>query len=178
MSKQSTDITVTSVLVEVLIEVQRERVWETLVVDTSEWWHEDFFTRPGLGKFRIEQKLGGWMYEDWGDGEGQIWGLVNGVKAPEFLQIAGDSDKDWGGPSRGIMTIRLKSEGEATRLSFEHSIFGRISDETRESLESGWTLLLRDCLKPMLKQASGPGTRGLPTARARTGSGRGAARKA
>ncbi len=162
MSKQSSDITVTSVLVEVLIEVQRERVWETLVVDTSEWWHEDFFTRPGLGKFRIEQKLGGWMYEDWGDGEGQIWGLVNGVKAPEFLQIAGDSDKDWGGPSRGIMTIRLKSEGEATRLSFEHSIFGRISDETRESLESGWTLLLRDCLKPFAETGERTRNAGAP----------------
>ena len=145
---ESGEITVTTILVEVLIDVPRDEVWRSMVVRTSEWWHEDFYTRPGMGSFFIQEKLDGWMYEDWGGGEGQIWGRVNGLKRPEFLQIVGDSDKDWGGPSRGIMTFRLDEQGSTTRLRFEHSLFGRVSRKTHESLEEGWSLLFRECLKP------------------------------
>jgi len=143
-----TDVSVANILVEVTVEAPRERVFEALVDETAGWWHADYYTRPGLGSFHIERKLGGMMYEDWGSGEGQIWAKVSGLKAPEYIQLAGDTDKDWGGPSRGIMTIRLEADGEQTRVRFENSNFGRISEETRNSLEVGWKQLLGDCLKP------------------------------
>ena len=147
-----TDVQVANILVEVVIEAPRPRVFEAFVNDTAAWWHEDYFTRPGLGAFHIERKLGGKMYEDWGQGEGQIWATVSGLKSPEYIQLAGDTDKGWGGPSRGIMTVNFMEEPEGTRVRFEHSNFGHISEKTRQSLESGWLQLLGDCLKPYVEK--------------------------
>jgi len=145
---QDTDLQAVHILVELRIEASRPRVFECFVDETAAWWREDFFTRPGLGAFRIERKLGGMMYEDWGNGEGQIWAQVSGLKAPEYIQLAGDTDRAWGGPSRGIMTVTFEEEAGGTRLRFEHSNFGHVSEATRESLEAGWKELLGDGLKP------------------------------
>ena len=101
-------LSATEVLLEVNIEAPIEKVWKAFVDDTSAWWHPDFFTKSGADRFLIEPKLGGWMYEDWGDGAGQIWATVNGVEAPSFLQVVGDNTKEFGGPSRGIMTLRME----------------------------------------------------------------------
>ena len=152
MSETTSELSAVNVQVEVRIEAPRERVFETLVDRMSDWWHEDFFTRPGLGAYRLERKLGGLVYEDWGDGEGQIWGKVAGLKAPEYLQVAGDTDHNWGGPSRGIMTYTLEADGDATLLRFVQASFGHVSEETRRSLEEGWRLLLGDCLKPFAER--------------------------
>ncbi len=144
---------VQNILVEILIEAPRERVWNTMVLETSSWWHEDFYTAPAPGGFHIEARLGGHMFEDWGGGEGQIWGQVVGLRAPEFLQVSGDSSKDWGGPHRSIMTWRLTEEDGSTRLTLEHSIFGHVSPATSASLESGWLTLFRDGLKAFVERS-------------------------
>ena len=155
MSERITDLCAANILVEVPIEAPREQVFEAFVDRIAEWWHKDFYTRPGAGAFRIERKVGGLMFEDWGAGEGQVWGTVIGLKAPEYVQFVGDTDKNWGGPSRGIMTINLEEEGGTTLLRFEHSNFGHIQEKTHASLEEGWVLLLRDCLKPFVEGQEG-----------------------
>lgn len=147
MSTIETSLGCTDILVEVLIEAPLERVWRCMVVETTSWWHADFFTAPSPQGFHIEPQLGGRMFEDWGDGNGQVWGRVEGVRAPEYLQIVGDSSREWGGPSRNIMTWRLSHAGGTTTLRLEHSIFGRISKETETSLTEGWELLFGRCLK-------------------------------
>ena len=58
------------ILVGLRMEAPRPRVLECFEDETAAWWREDFFTRPGLGTLRIERKLGGMTYEDWGNGEG------------------------------------------------------------------------------------------------------------
>ena len=142
--------TVREVLLEITIRAPRERVWQALVEETSAWWHKDFFTRPAEG-FHIQPKLGGWMYEDWGKGNGLIWGTVSGVCAPEMLQVVGDLNADWGGPHRGIMDWTL-TEDDAdpgkTHVRSRHGLFGNISEKTAASLDGGWRMLFEGCLKP------------------------------
>ena len=94
------------------------------------------------------------MFEDWGDGAGQIWGHVTGLRAPTFLQITGDSTKDWGGPARGFMTWRLEPDGSGTRLRMEQEQFGSVTERGRASLESGWKQLFGECLKKFVETGS------------------------
>ena len=142
-------IGVRNVHVEVLIEAPVEHVWKTMVLQTSEWWSRDFCAGASPEGFHIEPELGGRMFEDWGGGNGLIWGRVNGVEAPKFLQIVGDSSTAFGGPHRNIMTWTLDQPNDApgtTRLRLEHSVFGRITQETADSFITGWNAI-HDSLK-------------------------------
>ena len=156
MSAIETTLGSTNLTVEVLIEAPIERVWRTMVVETSSWWHKDFYTAPAPQGFHIEPKLGGRMFEDWGEGSGQIWGHVEGIRAPQYLQIVGDSSKDWGGPCRNIMTWHLNEENGTTTLRLEHSIFGKITRESEDSLTEGWKLLFGECLKGFVETGEIP----------------------
>jgi uncharacterized protein YndB with AHSA1/START domain len=146
---------VREVVLEIVIEAPRERVWRALVDQTTDWWHKDFFTRPAEG-FYLQPRLGGWMYEDWGNGNGLMWGMVTGVHAPEMLQVVGDLNSDFGGPHRGIMDWTLapvEGRPKATVLRFRHGLFGNVSAKTRDSLDSGWRMLFEQCLKPFAETA-------------------------
>lgn len=147
-------LTVSEVRCEVRIEASPAKVWETLVGDVSPWWHAAYYTNPlgpKQGGYHIEPELGGRMYEDWGAGQGLIWGTVIGLETERFLQIFGDSSAEWGGPSRNCLTLRLEPDGAATQLTFVGSGFGRISEQTSASLDAGWQFLLEACLKRFIE---------------------------
>jgi len=144
------------VLAEVRIDAPTERVWKALVEETPEWWRPEFCTDPSAEAFRIEARVGGRAWEDWGDGQGQIWGIVNGVRRGSYLQIVGDSSKEWGGPHRSIMTYRLTEEGGESVLRLEHSIFGVVDEKTKASLTEGWRFLLHDCMKAYVETGKRP----------------------
>jgi len=139
------------VIVEVSIDAPRQSVWQALVDHTNAWWHSDYYTAPNPLGFHIEPKLGGMMFEDWGAGAGQVWGQVMGLRPGEYLQVMGDSSRDWGGPSRNIMTWRLSEAAGKTKLRFENSIFGKVDDATAASLDQGWQQLFGECLKPYVE---------------------------
>ena len=143
-------------LVEIEIAAPRERVWQAFTSEAAAWWHPSFNTRAEGVAFTIEAKLGGRMFEDWGNGDGQLWGLVNGLEKGRYLQVVGDTDKSWGGPSRGIMNWRFEDSGEGTKVRLEHCLFGNVSEKTRASLEEGWTFLLRDAFKVFVETGRGP----------------------
>ena len=44
-----------------------------LIEETTFWWSKEFYTSPKTKGFHMEAKLGGKMYEDWGNGAGVIW---------------------------------------------------------------------------------------------------------
>ena len=121
-------------LVEIEIAAPRERVWQAFTGETAAWWHPSFNTRSEGVLFTIEPALGGRMFEDWGDG----------------------TDKAWGGPSRGIMNWRFEDAGEGTKVRLEHCLFGNVSEQTRTSLEEGWTFLIRDAFKVFVETGRGP----------------------
>ncbi|MFT5288214.1 MAG: hypothetical protein ACI8QS_000034 [Planctomycetota bacterium] len=150
-------LTVAEVRCDVPIDATPEKVWSVLVGDVSEWWHKSFYTNPKgpeQGGFRIEPKLGGLMVEEWGDGQGLIWGSVVGLETNAFLQIVGDSSPEWGGPTRNFMTFRLIQDGEGTQLSFTSSYFGRVTEKTVKTLAEGWRFLFGRCLKTYVETGS------------------------
>lgn len=140
-----------TVELEVQIDAEPARVWQSLTEQTTEWWSKDFCVGKAHG-FHIEARLGGRMYEDWGDGEGLIWAQVTGLRSPELLQLSGELTKDFGGPARTMTAFKLRAEGEGTVVSLSETVFGAVGHKIAQSLREGWTMILADGLKAYVEQ--------------------------
>ncbi len=136
---------------EVLIAAPPSRVWRALVVETSSWWHDAFYTGKDPKAMHLEAKLGGRMWEDWGDGQGLSWGSVIGMRRNEFLQVDGVIDAQFGGPAHALHTWRLASQGKGTLLRFQEALWGAVGESTRKSLDEGWRFLFERCLKTWIE---------------------------
>lgn len=127
----------------------RADVWRGLTAEIQEWWPKEYYIGPyekiePLG-IRLEARIGGLFAEDWGDGDGLVWGTVIACKKDTMILIAGDSTPQWGGPNRGYSEYRLADEDGGTKVTFKHDAWGVVSESTSTSLEAGWELLM-DCL--------------------------------
>ncbi|HVS17460.1 MAG TPA: SRPBCC domain-containing protein [Planctomycetota bacterium] len=150
MSHESRPLDLAEIVTEVVIAAARDTVWTELTARPARWWHPAYFSDPRgaeVGSFRIEAELGGRMFEDWGDGQGLVWGVVVALDHGRTLQVVGDTSPAWGGPSRHWFTWKLEDAGSGTRLRFENAIWGRVSEATRASLEEGWRYLFEHGLK-------------------------------
>lgn len=144
---QTQSFQVHATVLEVRIAATRQRVWRALVEETSSWWHRDFYTGAEPLGFHLEPRLGGRMWEDWGDGQGLVWGTVIGLRREEFLQLTGLLDASFGGPAGLISVWRLTDDGDHTVVRFEETSWGAAGEATRASLDVGWRFLLERCLK-------------------------------
>lgn len=133
-------------------------VWKSLTTDIGEWWPKQFYVGTAPKRFTLEACVGGRVFEDWGDGEGALFGTVIAVEAPILLQWAGDMSADFGGPARSVTTFRLRpaANGTSTTVLFRDTPFGLLSDDAQKGLEHGWRWLLVDCLTPFLESGTRP----------------------
>jgi uncharacterized protein YndB with AHSA1/START domain len=138
---------------EIEIAASPERVWKALTAEASSWWHPRFLR---AGTLRIEPRVGGRVYEDWGDDQGLLWYTVVGIARHETLQLMGDLDERNGGPARLHTVFRLRAAGASTVVRLEECAFGQVGEKTRASLAKGWEILLRGCLKVFAESGKPP----------------------
>lgn len=132
-------------------------VWRSLTSGIGDWWPAKFYVGTAPKRFALECHVGGRVYEDWGDGEGALFGTVVVFQENSVLQWAGDMSAEYGGPARSVTSFRLKPGPDGrTVLSFRDTPFGLLSDDALKGLEQGWRWLLNDCLKPFLEQGRRP----------------------
>ncbi len=131
---------------EIEIDATPDKVWHALTHETHRWWHPGFFTSEQAIGYHIEPKLGGRVYEDWGDGQGQIWYTVTGLSTGKHIQLAGDMDANYG-PARIQTTFRIQPRDGGCTLRLEECLVGRVDESTSKSLGGGWQTLLGGCLK-------------------------------
>lgn len=156
MNAPSTDTAgVCRILLEIPIDAPKARVWDALVNEANTWFAHEEGPGPDGKTFHVQARVGGMMYEDWGDGNGLLWGHVIFCNAPTALHVAGDCSPAWGGPNRGIMIWELDEADGTTVVRFEHAIHGNVSDQTRGSYEQGWKMQLVDGLKKHV-ESKGP----------------------
>ena len=141
---------------EIHIMAPAERVWQALTAETVAWWPRDFYVGTKPRGFQVEPRVGGRVFEDWGDGEGVLWATVNVFRKGEELQWVGDLSPDFGGPARSITSFKLVAAGEGTRLEFRDSPYGALDEKALGNLESGWKWLLEDCFKPYAQDGKHP----------------------
>jgi DNA-binding transcriptional ArsR family regulator len=147
------DFGVAQVELEVPIKARPARVWQALVGETSRWWLKDFYTSPAAKGFVIEPKLGGRVYEDWGDGAGQVWYTVIGLDPQKSLLLLGHLTPAFGGPATTMLRLDLAAAGKGTRLGLSDTIFGRVGDEKLTQTRQGWTMLFDGGLKAYVEAA-------------------------
>lgn len=131
------------------IAAPKERVWQMMVTRTSDWWPKEF-SAGGKNTKRIvlEPRIGGRLYEDWGEGNGLTWYSVQSMDAPNMIEFLGRTSKDFGGPAIQIVELRLEAAGQGTRLTLVDTVFGAIDAEAlKTDLQGGWTNLFGEAFK-------------------------------
>lgn len=88
---------------------------------------------------KLEPWPGGRWFRDLGDGNGHFWGVVQAIKKPTLLEIAGPLFMSY--PVSNNVQYRLTQEKGVTLITFRHSGFGLITDEHRAGVVKGWTYI-------------------------------------
>lgn len=125
-----------------------EQVWESFFVHLNQWWTADFYTNSRTKSFHIETKLGGKMYEDFGNDEGLVWGEVIGIDYPKSLQVRGMLSGEFGGPTLSYEKFSFEEEDGKTTLRYQAEFIGDIAEKSLKSLESGWKSIFGDYFIP------------------------------
>jgi len=136
------------------IDLTKEQLWDCLFNRLNEWWSKDFYTNPKTKQFVIETKLNGKMYEDFGEGEGLIWGDVIGVDRPNSLLVRGMLSGEFGGPTISFEKFSLAENDGQTTLTYTVEFIGDIQEKTISSLTTGWEQIFGNYLIPFCKTYS------------------------
>jgi len=134
-------IGVVHVELEIRIGARPERVWQALVEEIGRWWHKDFYAGPDPKGFILEPRLGGRMYEDWGNGAGAVWYFVTEIDPPRSLGLSGHMPAAFGGPATSLLRLVLRPEGDGTVLQLADSELRKVTEKARAALEEGWRML-------------------------------------
>jgi uncharacterized protein YndB with AHSA1/START domain len=85
---------------------------------------------------KIEAWPGGRWYRDLGDGNGHFWGVVQAIKRPTLLEIAGPLFMSY--PAISNVQYRLSQVDGGTLIQFRHSAMGLIQEDHRKGVKAGW----------------------------------------
>jgi uncharacterized protein YndB with AHSA1/START domain len=128
------------------IDAPRQRVWRALTDQLSSWWLPDFHMLGPDSLVTLEPRAGGRLYEQNGNQE-LLWYNVLAIMPEESMSLVGYCTPDFGGPLTTMLTAKLRSENESTELSITDALYGRVTDQQVESLQSGWSQLFTAGLK-------------------------------
>lgn len=121
---------------EIRIAAQRGRVFQTLT-EMGTWWPHRF--RPGSDVV-FEARVGGRFYEDWGDGDGALYGVVQHWEQDSLVVVAGPMGVR--GPVASVWSMTLEDAAEGTLLTLAHRAFGDIDAASQQMYAEGWTAIL------------------------------------
>ncbi len=133
---------------ELTINAPRKKVWDAFFNDPHEWWHKDFYASSAPAKFVIDRKLGGFMYEDSGNGSGLIWFTILGLMPGEMVYAIGHVAPPFGGPATGLLTIKFDEvDANTTTFKLSDASFGHLTKNTASNAEAGWKMLFDELKK-------------------------------
>lgn len=138
---------------EIPIKAGIDQVWECLIKDVSLWWRKDFYTSTKTKKFIIEPKVGGRMYEDYGNEEGLLWATVIGIDSPHSIEFKGHLTPQFGGPAISFLKLSLKENGKETILTLSDTVMGQVSEKNQKELTVGWKLIYEDSFKNYVEKS-------------------------
>lgn len=136
---------------EITIHAPTKRVWKALIEETTLWWPKDFYTNQKTKGFHIEAKLGGKMFEDWGDGVGAIWYEVFAIDPNHSLDLRGCLAVPYG-PAFSLLHLELKTSGKETLFLLSDSTIGASKDDDGKAKLDGWKQLFEDGLKAYVEK--------------------------
>jgi hypothetical protein len=120
------------------IEASIEIVFETILEQMS---HLNVKPDGEPMPMKLEAWPGGRWYRELGNNNGHMWGHVQAIKAPELLEIYGPLFMSF--PATSNVQYRLKADGNATILQFNHTAMGLIPDDISANVSTGWDNMLK-----------------------------------
>jgi hypothetical protein len=120
------------------IEASIEIVFETVLEQMS---HLNVKPDGVPMPMKLEAWPGGRWYRELGNNNGHMWGHVQAIKAPELLEIYGPLFMSF--PATSNVQYRLKADGNATILQFNHTAMGLIPDDMSANVSTGWDNMLK-----------------------------------
>ncbi len=142
--------------VEVPVAAPPVKVWAAMTRDVSEWWPVSFCADPKRAKsFHWELKLGGRMYEDWGDGNGWMWWTIFKLDVVNHVLCA--TGNMGGGGMFTEIEFKLHAEGTQTVLRIKEIVSGPMDDPAAldAGQVQGWNTLFRDAFKMYVEKTIG-----------------------
>jgi uncharacterized protein YndB with AHSA1/START domain len=129
-----------------------ETVFDALVNKVSVWWRPPYVHRPETKQLSLEPRLGGRLYEDWGDGDGLVLGFVTTLKRPEELRVAGSIGMR--GPVSGEVHFVLTDQNGGTTVDLSHQALGVIDEENEANYRGGWQELIGVNLRGLVEPST------------------------
>lgn len=148
MTGSSMPLVLERVELEIPIAARPATVWQALVDRTTLWWPRHFYTGPATG-FHIEPRIGGRVYEDWGNGAGVIWYHVFGMNPEVSLDLQGAMGVPYG-PALTLLHVELAGDDDGTVLTISDSTLGRGGG--RDQKIDGWRQVFSGGLKMFVEQ--------------------------
>ena len=145
-----TPATLLRVELEIEIAAPAKDVWRALTEDTTRWWPKDFYTGPATG-FHMEPRLGGRLYEDWGDGAGVIWYEIFAINPGTSIDLQGSLAVPYGAGT-SLLHLELAQKKRTTVLKVSDVTIGAAGDATEKT--KGWETIFRAGLKRHVERTS------------------------
>ena len=136
-----------NITMEIPIKAEINKVWACMNKEINLWWRKDFYTSPKTKEFILENKVGGRLYEDYGNGEGLLWATVIVLDSPYNIEFKGHLSPQFGGPAISFLKFALSENDGGTLLTLSDTVLGQVSEKTKKSLITGWKLLYEDGFK-------------------------------
>lgn len=118
-----------------------EKVWESLVLETNQWWLPDFYATQDPEGIFLEPRPGGRLYEEGANGAGVLWYTVVEVRPPNILSLSGDLGPPYGGPATSMLRIEIASHLSGSLLNLDDSLFGMVDKKAELAIRDGWKAL-------------------------------------
>jgi uncharacterized protein YndB with AHSA1/START domain len=135
------EIVADSIVLSYEIEAGPARIFDALTKEIGSWWTHSFKKGKSV---KLEPRVGGRFYEEWGDGTGALYAHVTYIEPPVKLRLMGPMG----------MSGAVASCMEKTRLTLTHDILGTIPRDEVESYRSGWKELLGVTLRAFVERSA------------------------
>jgi uncharacterized protein YndB with AHSA1/START domain len=109
----------------------REEVFEAFL-ETDKWFQISYGGER-LHQVVNDRRVGGQIYEDWGDGMGKLYGTIGWWDPPAGYS---QTSQMLGGGITLTHRYEFEPDGDSTVLRHEFSAFGPISDELAEGINA------------------------------------------
>ncbi len=114
-----------------------DAVFRALTSDIACWWGRPYIAAEATDII-LEPRLGGRLYEAWGDEEGSLLALVTALRRPTRLELTGRFHL---GVVHSVANFRLSEIPTGIKLSFSHQAVGHLFGPAK-NFQSGWGELL------------------------------------
>lgn len=122
-----------------------EQAFRRFTAELATWWPLPTHSVGGADAVtcRFEERVGGEIFEEHGDGKRSVWGTVLVWEPPARVRFTWHPGED--PETRGEVELRFTPEGDGTRLELEHSGWERRGPRAktiRRAYNLGWVYVL------------------------------------